>query len=62
VLAEWMTHYNAKRPHSALGPGLPDDSERRAAVTGHHLVHGWRVVSHQRLGGLHHHYELDRAA
>jgi putative transposase len=35
VLAEWMTHYNAERPHSARGPGLPDDARRRATVTGH---------------------------
>jgi len=60
VMTEWMTHY--KRPHSAVDPGLPADSERRAAVTGHHLAHGCRVVSHRRLGGLHHHYALDRAA
>jgi transposase InsO family protein len=24
ALAEWVTHYNAGRPHSALGPGVPD--------------------------------------
>jgi putative transposase len=23
VLAEWIAHYNAERPHSALGPGIP---------------------------------------
>jgi putative transposase len=62
VLAEWMTHYNAERPHSARGPGLPDDSERRAIVTGHRLLPGWRVIAYQRLGGLHHHYTLERAA
>jgi putative transposase len=62
VLAEWIPHYNAERPHSALGPGLPDASAGRAALTGHHLSLGWRVVAHQRLGGLHHHYELERAA
>jgi putative transposase len=60
VLAEWMTHYNAERPHSARGPGLPDDSGRRVTVTGHRLAHGWHVIAHQRLGGLHHHYALER--
>ena len=59
VLAEWMTHYNAERPHSALGGGQPDDPARRAALTGHRLASGCRVVAHQRLGGLHHHYELE---
>ena len=24
VLASWMAHYNRRRPHSALGPGIPD--------------------------------------
>jgi hypothetical protein len=62
VLAEWMTHYNAERPHSARGPGLPDDSARRPDVTGHRLLPGWRVIGHRRLGGLHHHYTLERAA
>lgn len=62
VLAEWITHYNAERPHSALGPGLPDDTARRAGVTGHRLAAGWHVVAHQRLGGLHHHYGLQRSA
>jgi transposase InsO family protein len=35
VLAEWMTHYNAQRPHSARGPRVPDDAGRRCDVTGH---------------------------
>jgi transposase InsO family protein len=62
LLAEWMTHYNGERPHSARGPGLPDDAGRRADVTGHRLMPGWRVIAHQRLGGLHHHYALEHAA
>jgi putative transposase len=47
VLTEWMTYYNAERP-------LPRSDQ------------GWqtprRVLTHQRLGGLHHHYGLERAA
>jgi transposase InsO family protein len=62
ALAGWMTHYNAERPHSALGPGVPDDAGRSADLTGHRLLPGWRVIAHPRLGGLHHHYELERAA
>jgi len=63
VLAEWMPHYNAqRRPHGALGPGLPDAPAGQAARTGHRLLAGWRVVAHQRLVGLHHHYGLQRAA
>ena len=31
ALAEWMAHDNRERPHSSLGPGLPDDPTRRDA-------------------------------
>jgi Integrase core domain len=37
VLAEWMPHYNGERPHSALGPGLPDKPTGWATLTGHSL-------------------------
>ena len=35
VSAEWIAHYNGERPHSALGPGLPDEPSRLATLTGH---------------------------
>ena len=38
VLAEWIPHYNGERPHSALGPGLPDQPPGRATLTGHQPV------------------------
>jgi transposase InsO family protein len=62
ALAEWMVHYNGERPHSALGPGLPCDTARRATLTGHDLPSGHRVVARPRLGGLHHDYQLERVA
>lgn len=62
VLAEWIPHYNRERPHSALGPGLPDDATRRGTLTGHHIPSEYRLVARKRLGGLHHHYSLERAA
>jgi hypothetical protein len=31
-------------------------------LTGHHLRAAHRVVSHARLGGLHHHYQLELVA
>ena len=62
VLAEWMPHYNGERPHSALGPGLPDTPTGRAALTGHSLSPAHRVVASARLGGLHHHYRLESVA
>jgi hypothetical protein len=55
-------HYNGERPHSALGPGLPDESTRRTTLTGHRLPAAHRVVASTRLGGLHHHYQLEPIA
>jgi putative transposase len=62
LLAEWMSHYNSERPHSALGPGLPDDPTRPTTVTGHRLPAAHRVIASTRLGGLHHHYTLEPIA
>jgi Integrase core domain len=62
VLAEWISHYNSERPHSALGPGLPDDPARQTVLTGHRLPATHRVVDSARLGGLHHHYQLELLA
>ena len=27
ILTDWVAHYNKGRPHSALGPGIPEPSE-----------------------------------
>jgi putative transposase len=62
VLAEWIPHFNRERPHSALGPGLPDEPSRRATLTGHRLPPAHRVVASARLGGLHHHYRVEGVA
>ncbi|HZM93540.1 MAG TPA: integrase core domain-containing protein [Vicinamibacterales bacterium] len=62
VLAEWMSHYNCERPHSALGPGLPNDPTHQTALTGHRIRAAHRVVANARLGGLHHHYLLEPIA
>lgn len=54
VLASWMGHYNRGRPHSALGPGIPDPrlAERRVKPCGHRLPVGHRMVATPILGGL----------
>src|SRR5215831_6150943 len=62
ILREWTTHYNQGRPHSSLGPGVPDPpkgpmkvqkSTSRQRLAADALI---RVKS--ILGGLHHEYSL----
>jgi len=64
ILKEWVTHYNRGRPHSSLGPGIPDGRFRnqQAIPCGHHLPIGHNVVVKAILGGLHHEYGLERRA
>jgi putative transposase len=64
VLASWMAHYNRGRPHSSLGPGIPDprSGDLRVKPCGHRLPVGHRVVATPILGGLHHEYSLQRLA
>jgi putative transposase len=64
VLASWMAHYNRGRPHSSLGPGIPDPKlgEVRVKPCGHRLPVGHLVVATPILGGLHHEYSLQRLA
>jgi transposase InsO family protein len=62
ALADWLAHYNGERPHSALGPGLPDNPAQRASLIGHRLPTGHRVIARPRLGGLHHDYRLEKLA
>jgi transposase InsO family protein len=63
ILREWIRHYNRGRPHSALGPGLPDPPPDRVVVsTGQNLPRDHRVVTTPILGGLHHEYRLEAAA
>jgi putative transposase len=63
ILREWVSHYNKGRPHSSLGPGIPD---RRTAlprrIHRHRFEPEERVVSTAILGGLHHEYGLRQAA
>jgi transposase InsO family protein len=64
ILRSWMTHYNRSRPHSSLGPGIPDPrfGEQRVKPCGHRLPLAHRVVAQPILGGLHHEYGLRRLA
>ena len=65
ILREWIAHYNQGRPHSSLGPGIPDlhgKPTRRQAVQPHELPVACRITIKNVLGGLHHEYWLEEIA
>ena len=61
---EWGIHYNRGRPHSSLGPGLPEPSAGSIPANDHRhkLPAGYRVKKRSVLGGLHHEYNLVKQA
>ena len=65
ILKYWVTHYNRGRPHSALGPGVPDPPQESAVTpkseSRHRLAAGARMLVKSVLGGLHHEYSLATA-
>lgn len=65
LLREFIEHYNRGRPHSALGPGIPDPAGVSFFAPkghGHRLPTNARVHKKSVLGGLHHEYRLERVA
>ncbi len=65
LLTEWVEHYNRGRPHSSLGPGIPDPPEgfpAPLAENRHEIPEGHRVVAKPILGGLHHEYRIEKIA
>lgn len=64
ILREFIAHYNRGRPHSSLGPGIPEPPEAKvpAGLHRHKLPIGYRVTSTPILGGLHHEYGLEKEA
>jgi putative transposase len=62
ILRCWVTHYNGGRPHSALGPGVPDPPEKHETILTpeprHRFATGALVLAKSILGGLHHEYSL----
>jgi hypothetical protein len=52
------------RPHSGLGPGIPEPSEGIPVleISGYRIPRGHRVVGSSVLGGLHHEYRLEKMA
>jgi ribosomal protein L16/L10AE len=49
LLSEYIRYYHEDRTHLGLGKGTPDGRTRTIA--------SGRVLSHVRLGGLHHRYD-----
>lgn len=62
ILKSWSTHYNAGRPHMALGPGVPDPppaiSDFVEARSPHRRGESYAVRANSIVGGLHHEYSL----
>jgi putative transposase len=62
ILKSWVEHYNCGRPHSMLGPGVPDPPRGVAVVpkseSRHRLAAGGLVLAKSILGGLHHEYSI----
>jgi putative transposase len=61
LLYAWVRHYNAGRPHMALGPGIPQPPQSPVPlqVHRHRLPTHLHVVTRSILGGLHHEYRLE---
>ncbi len=62
ILNSWVRHYNRGRPHSRLGPGVPDPPDLLAAIrkpkSRHRLEEGVSVLVKSVLGGLHYEYSM----
>jgi hypothetical protein len=61
VTRNWIAHYNRGRPHTSLGPGIPDlpvDLPVTPNKHRHRIPNHCKVVGHPVLGGLHHEYGL----
>jgi putative transposase len=64
ILKEWTAHYNRSRPHSSLGPGIPDSDVAKLEIQAkrHCIPKEHCIVVTPILGGLHHDYQLQRIA
>jgi transposase InsO family protein len=64
LIQTYVDHYNRARPHSSLGPGIPEPSGGIPVpqISGHSIPYRHRVVGSPVLGGLHHEYRLEKVA
>jgi len=62
ILKSWLPHYNAARPHMALGPGVPNPPpgyrDCHNSKSRHRREESYAVRAKSILGGLHHEYFL----
>jgi putative transposase len=62
ILKLWVGHYNRGRPHSRLGPGVPDPpvkwTDAKHFKSRHRLGEDVIVLARSVLGGLHHEYSF----
>ena len=61
ITTNWVAHYNQGRPHSSIGPGIPDppsDLPVPPQIHRHRIPNHLKVVNSSVLGGLHHEYGL----
>jgi putative transposase len=60
----WVTHYNKGRPHSSLGPGIPektlDNPRPPPKMHRHRLPRECEIRAKDILSGLHHEYWLEQ--
>ena len=63
TLRSWITHYNKGRPHSSLGPEIPErfsvGALPRPKNHGHKLPRDCEIRARDILSGLHHEYWLE---
>lgn len=65
LLRESVCPYNSGRPHSSLGPGIPDAGNRgalRYGSTRQSIQKKAQVISRPVLSGLHHEYAWEKVA
>jgi putative transposase len=64
TLRSWVKHYNKGRPHSSLGPEIPENFSEgpvpRPEIHGHKLPQDCEIRAADILGGLHHEYWLEQ--
>jgi len=61
TLRSWLFHYNRSRPHSSLGPGIPNPPPNfpiNLQRHRHRFDRTSRIVARSVLNGLHHEYSL----